>query len=75
MNIFEFLVFLFVTATIGTIIGCIVGLFTGEIGAGAKLGAFLGPIVAATGITFYLFFSKIKKSRAHKSKDQNKKSE
>ena len=71
MNIFEFLIFILVTATTGAIIGGAAGVFKGEIARGAKLGAFLGPVVVAFGITLYLFISKIRKSRAHKVTGKN----
>jgi hypothetical protein len=74
VNVFELLIFLSVTATVGVIIGGIAGVFTGEIARGAKLGALLGPIVVAFGITLYLFISKTRKSHAHKTagKDDKK---
>jgi len=71
MNIFEFLVFLLVTATVGAIVVVIVSLFTGGLARGAEVGAFVGPIVAASGITIYLFISKIRKARAQKVTSKN----
>ena len=71
MNIFEFLFFLLVTATVGAIVGVIVSLFTGGLARGAEVGAFVGPIVAASGITIYLFISKIRKARAQKVTSKN----
>ena len=67
MTFFELLIFLSVTAIIGAVIGSVViGLFAGKFFGGALLGALLGPVLVASGITLYLFISKIRKSRTHK---------
>ncbi len=73
MNIFELLVFLLVTGTLGALTGLAVGSVAGVGAKWAGAGALAGPIVVAVGLTIWIGISKFKKSRSSKAK-QNAKS-
>ena len=61
MNIFKLIIFLLVTGSAGVGVGAIVGLCTGHVAPGAKLGALLGPIVGAVAMMIWAGSLKLKK--------------
>ncbi len=72
MNIFELLLFLFVTAAVGAAAGLLAGLIAGAGAKWAGPGALAGPVVAAFGITLYIFVSKLRKSRPPRMRNDEK---
>jgi hypothetical protein len=68
MNIFEFLIFLFVTAAVGAAAGLLAGLVGGAGSKWAGPGALAGPVVVALGITLWLIVIKLRKSRLSRAR-------
>lgn len=63
MNMFELIIFLVVTGSVGAAIGWLVGVFTGNSAHAARLGTLLGPIVAAIALTIWAFGLQLRKKR------------
>lgn len=61
MNLVELIRFLLVTATVGAVVGGIIGLFMGNWAKGALLGAPFAPIGAGCIITLIVFVLDIRK--------------
>ena len=56
MTLRDLLVYLVVTAAVGAGFGALVGLLSGNVIKAATIGTFVGPIIAAVGITIIGYF-------------------
>lgn len=72
MNIFELLIFLFVTTAAGAATGLMAGFVAGAGSRWAAPGALAGPVVAALGITVWCFVTKVRKPRQSKVRSDEK---